>query len=195
VNRIDVINGLIRARGYKRYLEIGCHLDACFSAVEAAEKVGVDPVSGGTLRMKSDEFFDRNVDTFDVVFIDGYHHHDQAWRDIRGSLAILNPGGAIVMHDCLPPDAAHEALDLCGTVWRAFAKARCLPDLEAFTGAFDYGVGIIRRRRNVLPIRIDATMDQLNYDHFLANRELWMRPHSAAAVTQLISMPNSDWSQ
>jgi hypothetical protein len=194
VDRIAVINTLIEARGYRRYLEIGCQNDECFSRVPAPDKVGVDPFSGGTLRMTSDAFFAEAHDPFDLIFIDGDHHHDQVFRDVINALERLAPGGTVVMHDCLPPDAIHEALDLCGTAWRAFAKIRCRPDVEAFTGEFDFGVGILRKRSNLLPIQIDAPMGALTYADFVAHRDLWMRPHPAEVVAQLLVMPAEAWS-
>ena len=52
--RTDVINSLIVGLGYSRYLEIGCQSNVNFDAVGAMRKVGVDPSSGGTVRMSSD---------------------------------------------------------------------------------------------------------------------------------------------
>ena len=37
------------------------------------KKIGVDPVSGGNLRMTSDHFFKENKEKFDLIFIDGLH--------------------------------------------------------------------------------------------------------------------------
>ena len=193
VDRIEVINFLIDARGYRRYLEIGCQYDVSFHAVRAAEKVGVDPASGGTLRMPSDEFFALAVEPFDVVLIDGDHHHDQVFRDVCHALRLLRPGGVVVMHDCLPPTAGHEALSLCGTAWRAFAKTRERPDIESFTGDFDFGVGIVQKRRNSAPVRIDRPMAALTYADFTANREAWMRPLSPDGVKILALTGPDAW--
>ena len=88
MDRIEVIQALIDGRGYRRYLEIGCAGDECFSRVRAAYKVGVDPVVGGTLRMASDEYFAMAVETFDLVFIDGDHRHPQVFRDVCHALGV-----------------------------------------------------------------------------------------------------------
>ena len=49
--RGELLNFLVRERGYSSYLEIGCDADQTFSLIQASHRVGVDPVSGGTLRM------------------------------------------------------------------------------------------------------------------------------------------------
>ena len=188
MNRIDAINEFVRARGYTSYLEIGCQADVAFSGVELPEgalKIGVDPVSGGTLRMPSDEFFDMSTLKFDVIFVDGNHHHDQVWRDLCNALHALKEGGVILMHDCLPPDADHESLGLCGTAWRAFAKTRERIELEGYTGDFDYGVGVLWLAKNSSPIRVGRPLGDLTYADFVANREAWMRPLSADQFRRL----------
>lgn len=193
-SRIDAINLFIGARGYERYLEIGCASDFCFSRVKAKHKVGVDPVSGGTVRKTSDAYFADAIaagEKFDIVFIDGLHHHDQVYRDIENSLACLSDGGAILMHDCLPPNAAHELdpvtkeVAFCGTTWRAFVKFRERLDLDAICGDFDFGVGLIRRVKNPLPISIRKSMDELTYADFEAHRTAWMRPQPVSVFREL----------
>jgi len=59
--RAEIINFLSRYITAKDYLEIGCAYNECFDAVEIDNKVGVDPNSGGTLRMTSDDFFKVNL--------------------------------------------------------------------------------------------------------------------------------------
>ena len=88
--RFDIINKLINSKKFKSYLEIGCQSDVNFSKIKIENKVGVDPQSGGTLRMTSDEFFSQNKDTFDLIFIDGLHIHEQVLKDIDNSLNVLN---------------------------------------------------------------------------------------------------------
>jgi predicted O-methyltransferase YrrM len=55
------------------------------------------------MHITSDAFFERSMVKFDVIFIDGLHEEHQVDRDIVNSLQHLNPGGIIVLHDCLPP--------------------------------------------------------------------------------------------
>ena len=93
------------------------------------KKIGVDPVSGENMIMTSDDFFTKNKDNFDLVLIDGLHTYAQVKKDILNSLKILNDGGLILLHDCLPKDYfAHAVprsiIDWNGDVWRAYVEMR-----------------------------------------------------------------------
>ena len=56
-SRTQIIQNIINKQNYKNYLEIGCDNDQNFSNILIKNKVGVDPLKGGTLRTTSDEFF------------------------------------------------------------------------------------------------------------------------------------------
>ena len=187
-SRMGVVNLLIAKRGYKRYLEIGCQFNAAFDSISADVKVGVDPVSGGTHRMTSDEFFAQlsGCEAFDVIFIDGDHRHPQVLRDIENALEHLALGGAIVMHDCLPMSAEYESPNLSGTAWRAFAKYRERGDLDAIVGDFDHGVGIIRVAPNPSAVELPCGVDELTYEHLIEHRDAWMRPTDLAGVEAFV---------
>jgi len=125
--RAEVINFISEIVKAKDYLEIGCAYNDCFDAVNIKNKVGVDPNSGGTLRMTSDDFFKVNLMKFDIVFIDGKHEHQQVLRDFQNAREVLRPGGYILLHDMWPPGKQHAIWPLpnnkfiprCGTSWRA----------------------------------------------------------------------------
>ena len=57
IYRWDLIQHIINKYNFQNYLEIGCDKDQSFSKIKIKNKVGVDPISGGTLRCTSDEFF------------------------------------------------------------------------------------------------------------------------------------------
>jgi predicted O-methyltransferase YrrM len=95
----------------KNYLELGIGRGGTFAAVaDSVEKaVGVDVKdlssvikSGTFIMMSTDEFFEKNKDTFDFIFIDADHAFDQASKDLRNSMKILNKYGTIVLHDTDP---------------------------------------------------------------------------------------------
>lgn len=176
--RIETMNFIIEKRGYQSYLEIGCRTDECFVQIRCARKVGVDPLSGGTLRTTSDEFFASDTSLFDLIFIDGDHNYPQVLRDIQGALEHLAPGGLITMHDCWPPTLIHENHDLCGTVWRAFARTRERPDVDAAIlemPADPVGLGIVMARANSDQIAIRKDLAALTYGDMLAHERDWMR--------------------
>ena len=158
--RWDLIQHIINKYNYKNYLEIGCDKDQSFSKIKIKNKTGVDPVSGGTIRDTSDNFFKTNKDKFDIIFIDGLHHYEQVIKDIYNSLDILNNNGHILVHDCLPRTIAHQAIPRYrgswnGDVWKSIVELRTKNNLEVFTCEIDFGVGIIRKKNNLKPIKIE----------------------------------------
>ena len=94
-NRLDLINFVIKKNKYKKYLEIGCNQDEVFKKI-VIDKIGVDPVNGGNFRGTSDDFFIKNSDKFDCIFIDGLHIYDQVKKDILNSIKVLNENGILL---------------------------------------------------------------------------------------------------
>ena len=109
-SRISIIQRIIDYKKYNDYLEIGCDQDENFSQINIKNKVGVDPKSGGTLRMTSDEFFRTNRNKFEIIFLDGLHTYEQTIKDIKNSIKFLKRDGLIVVHDCLPKKIWNQIL-------------------------------------------------------------------------------------
>ncbi len=152
-DRADLINAVAAIVQARSYLEIGCNNDRCFSRVRVETKVGVDPRRGGTVRATSDEFFAGNRSSFDVVFVDGLHRYAQVVRDVENALKVLEPGGVILIHDCLPLNWAAQYVKPLqhawnGDVWKAFVEIRTWPNVDAATCMIDQGVGIVVPRPN-----------------------------------------------
>ena len=151
--RIQIVKDIINNKDYKKYLEIGCFDDELFSQVDCEKKVGVDPVSGGTVRATSNQFFKNNEETFDCIFIDGLHEYNQVKKDISNSLKFFNEGGVILLHDCLPDNYYAQATPRCqwtwnGDVWKAIVEFRNFKDTDVYTCYADYGIGVIFKRTN-----------------------------------------------
>ena len=125
--RFDIINNAIKIKKYKNYLEIGCFENENFDKINIESKTGVDPVSGGTVRDTSDNFFLKNQIFYDIIFIDGLHIYNQVRKDIANSLKFLKPNGIIILHDCLPlkirdqmVPRSHEHWN--GDTWKALVR-------------------------------------------------------------------------
>lgn len=181
MNRTDIINQLIRERGYKTYLEIGLeNPDNNFNRIKVKAKDSVDPYVNNfylspteahqyskavTYRMTSDEFFAKVQKKYDIIFIDGNHTEEQCDRDIFNSMQHLNVGGCIVVHDCLPPtkeiqcDAPQPGKPWCGTVWKSVLKL-IRQKYPVSVADYDYGVAIIEYCE---PFEPDLSM-VLDYD-------------------------------
>ena len=176
--RWDLIQFLIDKYDYSTYLEIGCDKDQSFSKIKISHKVGVDPISGGTIRKTSDEFFKSNKEKFDIIFIDGLHHYEQVIVDINNALSVLNDNGHILVHDCLPRTIAHQAIPRYrgswnGDVWKSIVELRTKKFLDVFTCEIDFGVGIIQKKinSNLLELKIDNFKNLKFKDYYHRNKE------------------------
>lgn len=177
--RWDLINACIAKHAYVSYLEIGCAHNQCFNKIKCDRKVGVDPRSGGTHRMTSDAFFETHDDTFDIVFVDGLHIQEQAYRDVENALKRLNRGGTILMHDCLPMNERVQVVpqpssgSWTGDVWKAVFGLYQREDIEMIVTLIDSGVGVLRPGTNHrrLPDIVDRST--LTWDDFVTHHEQW----------------------
>lgn len=155
-NRLALINYLISHKRGTRYLEIGCDENQLFSAVPLADKIGVDPVKGGTHRMTSDAFFQKNASRFDLIFIDGLHTYEQVRRDVINAMKALAPGGWIALHDLVPRSWDEEhvprvAGHWTGDVWKVAIELAKTPGIAFRIVMIDYGVGLLRIDDGVVP--------------------------------------------
>lgn len=174
---VNIINEIIETNKYLSYLEIGCeNNEQCFNHINAVHKVGVDPISGGTLRLKSNDFFKINLEKFDVIFIDGLHEAEQVYADILNSLECSNNGGTILCHDLLPTSEIMQIIprmtgEWTGDGWRAWVRLRQeRDDLNMYVIDVDYGIGIIKKSQQEL-LKIECC---INYDNFVINKKIWM---------------------
>jgi hypothetical protein len=186
MNRIEFLNRLVDFYQYRTYLEIGVASGDCFTAVKAPAKVGVEPdaivrelnVPGGLLFCTtSDAFFavlnGRNF--FDLVFIDGLHHHEQVYRDVINALDNLSVGGTIVLHDCNPRSDEMQRVpriqaEWTGDCWKAIVRLRTSrPDLQVSVLETDYGLGVVQRGRSE-PLKLTKRWDELGWSDLAAQR-------------------------
>lgn len=99
-----------------RYLEIGVNAGLTFEHVQADLKMAVDPLplfdisrlpSGSAVfEGTSDLFFETSPrQEWDVIFVDGLHLFEQAYRDVLNSLSCLSADGLIVLDDSVPENS------------------------------------------------------------------------------------------
>lgn len=154
-NRIAAVNKVLMSMDPNSfatlsYLEVGCASNALFDAIPVDDKVGVDPDSGGTKRMTSDDFFSENTKSFDLIFIDGLHTYEQVKRDIFNALNCVRKGGYILLHDMLPRNWKESHIPIIttgawtGDVWKVAFELRRAEGLDFCILRIDHGVGIIR---------------------------------------------------
>ncbi len=170
-----IVQDIINRKNFKSYLEIGCFDNELFNSVNCDKKVGVDPATGGNVRKTSDAYFEDCSDKFDCVFIDGLHTYSQVIKDINNSLKVLNHGGIILLHDCLPNNYFDQAVPRCqfnwnGDVWRAIVECRTKKDLDTYTCYADFGIGVIfkRENQNYLDLAI-KDFSKINFKEYFDN--------------------------
>jgi hypothetical protein len=201
IMRMQLVQHAIDALAARTYLEIGVDEGESFCAVRVPRKTGVDPVppkprvaveitSPGVqyFAMTSDEFFASDARDaalaggVDVVFVDGLHTYGQTYRDVRNSLKVLNPGGVILVHDCLP--ASEEEARVAATYeeagrlngpswnglwtgdgWKAIVAVRSGHDgADACVLDCDHGVGLVYHGGGRPPLRLSLEeIDALDY--------------------------------
>ena len=190
--RYDLMQHIIDKYHFTNYLEIGCDKNQTFSKIKINNKVGVDPISGGTFRDTSDNFFIQNLDKFDIIFIDGLHHYDQVTNDIQNSLKILNNGGFILVHDCLPRTMAQQAVPRYrgswnGDVWKSIVKFRTQKDLNIFTCEIDFGIAIITKENNsrILELSME-NFKNLKFKDYYYNHQEFMNIISYQQALEVI---------
>ena len=179
-SRLDMINYFIKKNNYKSYLEIGCDKNQIFSQITLNKKIGVDPYSGGNVRKTSDDFFEENVEKFDLIFIDGLHVYEQVKKDIINSINFLNKEGVILVHDCLPDTIGKQAvprykMQWNGDVWKAIVDLRQRDDLEIHTCFVDQGIGIIKKQINSSILKINKKTQDLKFSDFYHNHKEYLR--------------------
>ena len=65
-----------------------------------------------------DQFFRKNKESFDLIFLDGLHTYEQTIKDINNGIQSIQDNGIILIHDCLPKKIWNEGLynrysDMC----------------------------------------------------------------------------------
>jgi predicted O-methyltransferase YrrM len=180
MGRTEFIQSIIDRIEAKSYLEIGTQYGYNFDKIKCQKKVGVDPKEYDReyLKMTSNEFFNQNKDTFDVIFIDGLHHSDQVIEDVENALMCLNDKGVIVCHDCNPRSKEEQEIperhlkSWTGDVWRAFLYFRRFRELTTICFDIDTGMGFIQKRPVIDTLDLSYEDIQLmTYEDFNNNRE------------------------
>ena len=186
MKRQHIIQKLINHINAKSYLEIGLGSGFVHKSINCNIKVGVDPCEypitkkhnvQPTFKLTSDEFFDQNKKTFDVIFIDGMHEAAYIERDINNSLKVLNDKGYIVCHDINPITKKAQIVPRqfdCwnGDCWKAWVKIRSTnPDLNMYVIDTDHGCGIIQKGSQKL---LDLKGLELTYENLNNNRKEWL---------------------
>lgn len=181
MERYDIMNEIIDKYNLQTYLEIGVRNPwECFDRINCPIKMSVDPgveseTNYATYPYYSDDFFKKLENEelnlpkdckWDLIFIDGLHLADQSYRDFTNSFRHISENGFVVFHDTNPPTIYHAREDYedhstpiggwwNGTVWKSIQKIRTNFDLDVITVDSDWGVTVVRNKRNFIYLSED----------------------------------------
>ena len=175
-SKIDIIASLAKRFKYTRYLELTSETTGLVFAKSLAigfptckrlvynlkgphpDGLPVDFVSSNSDISEAVAEIERRNLTFDIALVDPYHTYDISLRDLRTAFRLVRPGGALVVHDCVPPEEAVAGPEFINSSWagvtyRAFVDF-CLgnPAFDYFTIDTDWGCGVIIKSTS--PVRV-----------------------------------------
>lgn len=176
--KTDIVHALAARFGYRRYLEFATSMtghqyrridrgrfEECRRLLyntpdDFADGLPIDYRASGFDIAIPLAAIAREGRRFDVILVDPYHEYRQSRRDLESALALLAPGGALVVHDCLPPDEEVAQPHFregawCGVTYKAFVDfVIAHRELRYVTVDTDYGCGIVRKAAPSLRARI-----------------------------------------
>ncbi len=126
----NFIYEFIKLCHYKTYLELGIYDGETFSKIVPIVDiaVGVDIEdkriikNGIFFKSTTDDFFTKNFQKFDCVFIDACHEAKQVEKDFLNAIKILNIGGTIILHDTDPISGFYIQPGYCGDAYKVLNK-------------------------------------------------------------------------
>jgi hypothetical protein len=151
------------------YVEIGVDAGRTLNLARPPTlAIGVDPAApaGGSFAaetrlaaLESDVFFrsgraevELAGRPIDLAFVDGLHHFEQVLRDLAHVERRARPDSVVLLHDCLPLDAATSSRERrtgfwSGDVWKVLpVLAEHRPDLDVFViPCYPTGLAVVTR--------------------------------------------------
>lgn len=111
-----------------------------------------DPLDYFTQAESAEELYGELLgrgERFDLVFIDSFHTYANSLVDIQYGSQLINPGGAVLIHDCNPPNAALTTPEFIPGAWFGMTFAAYLDvallteGMQHVTVDTDFGCGIL----------------------------------------------------
>lgn len=177
-NRISFIQKAISNFDQKscKYLEIGTYQNETFNTIPLPlkNKFGVDPISGGNIKLSSDDFFKKNNIKFDVIFIDGLHTYEQCQKDVINSLHSISNEGIILIHDLLPKNKFQARIPRIqdvwnGDIWKVAVELNNSKNIRFKIANIDHGIGIVQCEKNFDYVKMNDTLKNEKFDSFYYN--------------------------
>jgi hypothetical protein len=122
---------------------------------EMSDGLPVDYSTEGDDITQCFDILQRDGHSFDLIFVDPHHTYECSYRDISEAFNLLEPGGAMVVHDCRPPSEETATPEFkpgswCGVTYKAFVDfVLANPRLHYFTFNVDFGCGVILKPKTI----------------------------------------------
>ena len=122
----DIIIQIVKLLNCNKYLELGIYDGLNISIIKKYCDccVGVDindvrKYFNYEFKLdNTDDFFNKNTEKFDIIFIDADHNAESVKKDFSNSLEILNEFGVIFIHDTDPIIEEYKQPDYCGDSYK-----------------------------------------------------------------------------
>lgn len=175
-NRTHFINYLIKKYNFKSYLEIGTSTGWNYNQIIVESKVGVDSDPNvlnwnfddpsSIVISKSDDFFKHNEKTFDLIFIDGMHEKNQAYKDFKNSWHCLNDNGIILFHDIWPKNLVETEVYNMGNVFQLWMEICETYSYPSVYKDYYYGDALGIVNKSLEKNWIELSLKESNYNTF-----------------------------
>jgi hypothetical protein len=168
----------------KTYLELGVRNNNNFNKIIAKNKFSVDTNGSAMFTGTTDEYFEHIDDStrFDVVFIDANHDYDFVIKDLIHSSKHCNEW--ILLHDCVPPNAAFTRADLCSDSYRVLYYLLHLSDIDVFVMNNNFGLTFVRMPANIAyPTESFTHTTYEDFEKVLSN----YKRHSAIEIVSILN--------
>ncbi|MDA9706063.1 class I SAM-dependent methyltransferase [Acidimicrobiaceae bacterium] len=175
-SRDQIINYLLKKDKLKNpiYLEIGCDLNQTFSKVNSKDKIGIDPVRGGNIRLNSERYFNTYSENMhDVIFIDGSHLIEEVYFDTIKSLTSLNLGGYILLDDVLPNNSINSFRKRCTLhsyqdAFKILFFLNTLDFIELYLLPYDHGMALVKLINDVNIDKLDFNFKNISFSSYVS---------------------------
>ncbi|ARF11582.1 methyltransferase domain [Klosneuvirus KNV1] len=109
----------------KTYLELGVRnspipklIKNTVVSITGVDTSNINNFDGQFFRMTTDNFFNINKTTFDLIFIDACHDFEYVCKDFVNSLNHINENGIILLHDTYPANKLMTNTNVCSDSYR-----------------------------------------------------------------------------
>ena len=135
----QIIASIVNAANFDSYLELGIGYGVCLRHIAAAcLNTRITAVDVKTLPaynngipanrinwrigVTTDDFFAKNEERFDAIFIDADHSSRQVMIDFGNATRCLNPDGIIFLHDTYPPNVEFTVPNRCSDSFKVYLE-------------------------------------------------------------------------